>query len=135
MQKSLHSFVLMMFLLIFNFCNAQVKGKKSVESGISLTASSNTKEHNTTSKKKVFSYAMGMMRINVDKMRNSCIAVDDNNDDNDQSHDLSMLDIISSDEGADFNCSGGFCMNKAHYHKKGLTLKRQFFGYFILISC
>ncbi len=48
---------------------------------------------------------------------------------------LSLLDIISSDEGADFNCSGGFCMNEAHYHKKGLTLKRQLFVYFMSISC
>ena len=48
---------------------------------------------------------------------------------------LSLLDIISSDEGADFNCSGGFCMNKSHFHKKGLTLKKQFFGYFMSIAC
>jgi len=50
-------------------------------------------------------------------------------------HDVSLMDIISSDEGTDFNCSGGFCMNKSHYHKKGLTLKRQFFEYFVRIKC
>ncbi|GAA3518429.1 hypothetical protein GCM10022393_35690 [Aquimarina addita] len=47
---------------------------------------------------------------------------------------ISLIDIISSDAGADFNCSGGFCMNKLHYHKKGLTLKRQLFDYFMKIS-
>ncbi len=48
---------------------------------------------------------------------------------------ISLLDIISSDEGADFNCSGGFCLNRFHFHKKGLTLKRQLFDYFVQISC
>ncbi|MFD2561116.1 hypothetical protein [Aquimarina rubra] len=57
-----------------------------------------------------------------------------------ESHDfgfsrISLIDIISSDEGADFNCSGGFCMDKSHFHKKGLTLKKQLFGYFMKISC
>ncbi len=57
------------------------------------------------------------------------------NMDHDNEQVLSLIDIISSDEGTDFNCSGGFCMNKLHYHKKGLTLKRQFFGYFMSINC
>jgi len=48
---------------------------------------------------------------------------------------ISFIDIISSDEGSDFNCSGGFCMDKSHSHKKGLSIKRQLFGYFIKISC
>ncbi|MHA7059396.1 hypothetical protein ACWGOQ_0019370 [Aquimarina sp. M1] len=51
------------------------------------------------------------------------------------SNHISLIDIISSDEGADFNCSGGFCMDKSHFHKRGLTLKKQLFGYFIKISC
>lgn len=50
-------------------------------------------------------------------------------------HTLVLLDIISSDENSDFNCSGGFCMNRFHFHKKGLTLKKQFFEYFMRISC
>lgn len=50
-------------------------------------------------------------------------------------HEVSLLDIITSDEGADFNCSGGFCMNKSHFHKKGLSLKKQFFDYFMSITC
>ena len=52
-----------------------------------------------------------------------------------QNNDISLMDIISSDEEADFNCSGGFCMHELHFHKKGLTLKRQLFDYFIKISC
>ena len=57
------------------------------------------------------------------------------NESHDHSHDLSLRDIISSDKSTDFNCSGGFCMDESHYHKKGLTLRRQFFGYFMVISC
>ncbi|WP_062058864.1 hypothetical protein [Aquimarina longa] len=56
-------------------------------------------------------------------------------EDHDHTHTISLLDIISSDEGADFNCSGGFCMIKSHFHKKGLTLKKQFFNYFMKIAC
>tara|TARA_B100001750_G_scaffold242101_1_gene254899 strand:+ start:620 stop:979 length:360 start_codon:yes stop_codon:yes gene_type:complete len=48
---------------------------------------------------------------------------------------LVMQDFISSDESTDFNCSGGFCMNEDHFHKKGLTIKRQYFYYFLNISC
>lgn len=51
------------------------------------------------------------------------------------SNPLALIDLLKSDEGADFNCSGGFCMNKSHYHKKGLTLKKQYFVYFMNISC
>ncbi len=62
---------------------------------------------------------------------------DHNHDEEHHIHleEISLLDIISSDEGADFNCSGGFCMDKSHFHKKGLTLKKQFFGYFMSITC
>ncbi|GAA0724080.1 hypothetical protein GCM10009430_28250 [Aquimarina litoralis] len=48
---------------------------------------------------------------------------------------FTLIDIISSDEGADFNCSGGFCMDESHFHKRGLTLKKQLFNYFMSISC
>ena len=48
---------------------------------------------------------------------------------------LVIQDFISSDESTDFNCSGGFCMNEDHFHKKGLTIKRQYFYYFLNISC
>ncbi|AXT55694.1 hypothetical protein J8L88_16555 [Aquimarina sp. MMG015] len=51
------------------------------------------------------------------------------------SESISLMDIISPDEGADVNCSGGFCMHESHFHKKGLTLRRQLFDYFMKISC
>ena len=54
--------------------------------------------------------------------------------DHSHTHHISLMDIITSDEGADFNCSGGFCMDRSHFHKKGLTLKRQLFDYFITVS-
>ncbi|TPN83494.1 hypothetical protein [Aquimarina algicola] len=61
------------------------------------------------------------------------------NEDHDHDHeheDIALtLDFLSSDESTDFNCSGGFCMNESHFHKKGLTLNRQLFYYFISISC
>ncbi|KAA1244438.1 hypothetical protein [Aquimarina sp. RZ0] len=48
---------------------------------------------------------------------------------------VSLIDIISSDKRSDFNCSGGFCMDKSHFHKKGISPKKQLFNYFINISC
>ncbi|MBW1296771.1 hypothetical protein [Aquimarina litoralis] len=48
---------------------------------------------------------------------------------------ITWIDIISADEGADFNCSGGFCMHESHFHKRGLTLRKQLFDYFMRISC
>lgn len=45
-----------------------------------------------------------------------------------------LQEIISSDENADFNCSAGFCMNRKHHHKKGLTRNRQLFNYFLDID-
>ncbi len=51
------------------------------------------------------------------------------------SHEIVLLDVISSDNDFDFNCSGGFCMNNAHFHKKGLTTKKQLFEYFMNIKC
>ncbi|WP_108868235.1 hypothetical protein [Aquimarina aquimarini] len=50
-------------------------------------------------------------------------------------HQITLLDIISSEEESDFNCSGGFCMNNFHFHKKGVTLTKQLFDYFIWVSC
>lgn len=52
-----------------------------------------------------------------------------------QEESITWIDIISADEGADFNCSGGFCMHESHFHKRGLTLRKQLFDYFMRISC
>ncbi|MBQ4821264.1 hypothetical protein [Aquimarina sp. MMG016] len=82
------------------------------------------KEHHV-SHKKVFSY-------NFFNVTNTHFLL---HDDQEHAHKLTEMDIISSDEGFDFNCSGGFCMNKSHYHKRGLTPKKQLFGYFMSIAC
>lgn len=82
-------------------------------------------EEHHASEKKVFSYIL--FRI-ADKHFLF-------HDDLEHTHELTEMDIISSDEGFDFNCSGGFCMNKSHYHKRGLTPKKQLFGYFMSIAC
>ncbi|MDY8138322.1 hypothetical protein [Aquimarina sp. 2201CG5-10] len=79
--------------------------------------------------KKVFSYSFLKNTFEEHHFENRFIL------DHDTLHELSLIDIISSDEGADFNCSGGFCMTKSHFHKKGLTLKKQFFDYFKNIAC
>ncbi len=52
-----------------------------------------------------------------------------------QHNDISQSDFISFDQVADFNCSGGFCMDRSHFHKKGITTKKQLFDYFIRMSC
>ncbi|WP_438712477.1 hypothetical protein ACSTS3_09080 [Aquimarina muelleri] len=80
------------------------------------------KQETTPVGKKVFSYI-----FNVNKRADHL--------NHEHSHEVSLLDVITSDEGSDFNCSGGFCMNKSHSHKKGLTLKKQFFVYFMNITC
>jgi hypothetical protein len=79
-------------------------------------------------RKKVFSYTL----IENHDLHNH---LEEDEFHNDGSHDISLIDIISSDEGSDFNCSGGFCMDKSHFHKRGLTLKKQLFNYFMKISC
>ncbi|WP_378175787.1 hypothetical protein [Aquimarina sp. SS2-1] len=85
-------------------------------------------EHKEILKKKVFSYVSnGSHDEHEHDLHIQPLNLD-------SSH-ISLIDIISSDEGADFNCSGGFCMDKSHFHKRGLTLKKQLFGYFMKISC
>ncbi len=122
MNRFLHSLSLLFFLLIFSTVNSQ--------SIANLNLSSITNEHqlskveleknNSTENLKVISYDYH-----------------ESNDHHNHNHssEITLLDVISSDEGADFNCSGGFCMNKLHYHKKGLTITKQLFGYFMSISC
>lgn len=47
---------------------------------------------------------------------------------------MSLHSILSSDNGFDFNCHGGFCMQKKHSHKKGLSQNKQLFSYFMKVS-
>ncbi len=125
MNKSLHSLFLMAFLLVFNFVSSQ-----SIHIDTHFSDENNVIEiehleslllHNHTSEEDAeFSYTIYDL---------------DSHEDHDHAHEVSLIDILSSDEGTDFNCSGGFCMNKSHFHKKGLTLKKQLFVYFMSISC
>ncbi|WP_025741426.1 hypothetical protein [Aquimarina pacifica] len=131
MQKFPKSFVLIVFLLIFNFVNSQSTSFDSVNNLALYTTASEDIETFELFVKEGFSYDNDEIHLNEDYVHHSDAAAHNH----DHNHDVVMLDIISSDEGADFNCSGGFCMNKSHYHKKGLTLKKQFFVYFIRISC
>lgn len=66
---------------------------------------------------------------------NIVVNIEDYHLDHDHTSKVTLLDILTSEEGSDFNCSGGFCMNKSHFHKKGLTLKKQLFDYFMNITC
>ncbi len=122
MSKSLHSLNLLAFLLIVSVMHSQSSIEDNHFNPVESTfhtaeIDSYVLENNDSSKKKVFSY------------------IQEDHAHHDHKDELSLLDIISSDEGADFNCSGGFCMNKSHFHKKGLTIKKQLFVYFMLISC
>ncbi|UZO79550.1 hypothetical protein NBT05_11335 [Aquimarina sp. ERC-38] len=47
---------------------------------------------------------------------------------------MSLDEIISSDDVSDFRCTGGFCMNEGHSHKKGLSFQKQLFNYFMKVS-
>lgn len=128
MTKQLNSVLLFAFLLVSSIITAQesvLKGDDVLFSHNGLLGSVNAQpENKSVETKKVFSYK-------------ECFSHDAHNHAGHQDHtsSLSLIDIISSDAGADFNCSGGFCMDESHYHKKGLTLKRQLFDYFMEISC
>ena len=53
----------------------------------------------------------------------------------DHGNEIALIDVLSSENHSDFNCSGGFCMNRSHCHKKGLPSRRQLFKYFMNITC
>ncbi len=132
MIKLLHSSFLLVFLLIANLGYSQSKCThqhflEGNDQNISLDAESFFHETSIKTNTKVFSY-----NFDINEAKQPYLY---QNMDHDHQEELVLIDIISSDEGTDFNCSGGFCMNKLHYHKKGLTLKRQFFGYFMSITC
>lgn len=132
MIKLLHSSFLLTFLLIVNLGYSQSKSTQlHFHNENEVTFLSNTEnlmqEMGLELNKKDISY-----NLSHDKEQYSYLY---QNQDHDHEESLTLIDIISSDEGTDFNCSGGFCMNELHYHKKGLTLKRQLFGYFMSISC
>ncbi len=132
MTKPLHNLFLLTFLSIFTFGKAQVMTMNlhhvdhdhTIESTIE---SLGFEKSHTIENKNEFSHI-----LIVEKSNYAHLHV---NVDHDHNNDVVLLDIISSDEGADFNCHGGFCMNELHFHKRGLSVKKQLFGYFMSISC
>lgn len=127
MNKLLLNTISIAFLLVINMGYSQSGNFIDLlafkQENIFLSNSSPfLKQEKTLIDKRVFSYIFNS-RTSIDHL------------DHEHHHEVSLLDVITSDEGADFNCSGGFCMNKSHFHKKGLSLKKQFFDYFMSITC
>lgn len=130
MTKLLHCSILLFTILIANFGNAQstiiVNDLDPITVNESIVDIQTIMLGNdTVSCKKVFSYMTEFLDVKY-KL---------DHDHSDHIEGVTLIDIISSEESTDFNCSGGFCMNDLHFHKKGLTSKKQFFGYFMSISC
>ncbi len=126
MAKFLHYSLLLSFMLITNLVSSQstiINHYHCEQENIfsSLSDQPILTQNHVFTKKKVFSYV-----FNTIKTENHHFGHD---------HEITLLDVILSDEGADFNCSGGFCMNKSHFHKKGLSMKKQLFDYFMSITC
>ncbi|WP_109852367.1 hypothetical protein [Aquimarina sp. AU58] len=129
MNKLLRYPLIFVFLLIANLANSQ--------SSTTINHSNHEQENifsfhtdhpiliqnHVFAKKKVFSYDFNI------------VETENHHLDHDHADEVVLLDILFSDEGSDFNCSGGFCMNKSHFHKKGLSMKKQLFGYFMSIAC
>jgi len=135
MIKQLQSTLFLAFLLFFSFLQAQNGETIEITSLLSLDVhpahQHEHPENNTIGSEKVFSYIVGVESV-VHTDGSSCSMEHGHSG---HTSGVSLIDIITSDTGADFNCSGGFCMDKSHFHKKGLTLKKQLFGYFMKISC
>ncbi|SEK23551.1 hypothetical protein SAMN04487910_0036 [Aquimarina amphilecti] len=120
-------------LFVFVLCSFNIQAQEDIlkETIIQFNSDMTTfdfsipHENEITHDKKVFSYECVFENANHNHANHEVL----------HSEDIALIDIITSDEGTDFNCSGGFCMDKSHFHKKGLTLKRQLFDYFMKISC
>ncbi|WP_299242806.1 hypothetical protein [uncultured Aquimarina sp.] len=137
MTKQLHPTLLLVFLLVSPLLIAQKEDVKEIkamfDNPVAILDISTNFEMDGFNKKNVFSYISNFKLDSHDSHNHSehtpeqiCHI---------HSESISLIDIISSDEGSDFNCSGGFCMDKSHFHKRGLTLKKQLFDYFMKISC
>lgn len=48
---------------------------------------------------------------------------------------LASLEIPFLVDEKDINCSGGFCFDSSHKHRKGLSEQKQLFFYFIKVGC
>ncbi|WP_438422914.1 hypothetical protein [Aquimarina macrocephali] len=131
MNKLLRYPLILVFLLIANLANSQSSTTINHSNHEQENIFSFLSDHpiliqnQTCTKKKVFSYDFNIVETEHHHLEH----------DHDHASEVVLLDIIFSDEGSDFNCSGGFCMNKSHFHKKGLTMKKQLFDYFMSIAC
>ncbi len=126
MTKQLRTISL--FFILYNLCVMNVQSQHIVDHSIKhsfLSSPAKSILSLIELEKKVFSYDIGFQEHDHDHKDEFHM----------HDHKLTLLDIISSEENSDFNCSGGFCMNRSHLHKKGLTLKKQLFEYFMSISC
>ncbi len=125
MNTSLH----MLFLIVFVFGSTLISAQSSI-----VDTHSHTKSEVCHSNHEASRVLNEYSLFKLKDFSHNTIS-DHIHSDHDHSGEVSLLDIISSDEGTDFNCSGGFCMNKSHFHKKGLTIKKQLFVYFMKMSC
>ncbi|EZH73992.1 hypothetical protein ATO12_14015 [Aquimarina atlantica] len=129
MNKLLRYPLILVFLLIANLANSQssttINHSNHEQENIFsfLTDQPILIQNQAFAKKKLFSYDFNI------------VETENHHADHDHANELVLLDILFSDEGSDFNCSGGFCMNKSHFHKKGLSMKKQLFDYFMSIAC
>ncbi|WP_108808689.1 hypothetical protein [Aquimarina spinulae] len=129
MNKLLRYPLIFVFLLIANLANSQssttINHSNHEQENIFsfLTDHPISIQNHVFAKKKVFSYDFNI------------VETENHHLDHDHADEVVLLDILFSDEGSDFNCSGGFCMNKSHFHKKGLSMKKQLFDYFMSIAC
>ncbi|MEW7277423.1 hypothetical protein ABW636_02360 [Aquimarina sp. 2201CG1-2-11] len=120
MNSLLRSLFLLSFFMVMGLGNAQTvtpydslhKTNDNLVSHLELDMS----------EKKVFSYDSNVIQEKDHRV----------NHDHDK---IVLMDVLSSENHSDFNCSGGFCMNRSHFHKKGLSSKRQLFIYFMNITC
>ncbi len=132
MIKLLHSSFLLVFLFTVTSGYSQLEPThEHVSEESTVYVLSNTQNFqigsNTISKTKDFSYNIDANQLEYPFLYQNL--------DHDHEEEIVLIDIISSDKRTDFNCSGGFCMNELHFHKKGLTMNRQLFRYFMSISC
>ncbi|AXT53782.1 hypothetical protein D1818_24265 [Aquimarina sp. BL5] len=137
MTKQLHPTLLLVFLLVSPLLIAQKEDVKEAkvlfDNQVTILEISTNFEMDGFNRKNVFSYISNFELDSHDSHNHSEHTLEQICHMHSES--ISLIDIISSDEGSDFNCSGGFCMDKSHFHKRGLTLKKQLFDYFMKISC
>lgn len=127
MAKLLHFSPIVIFLISTLSLNAQDLSAHSSHDHTHATCKHGPEANDSTEK---LTHYFGMKRIpHIAQSSKDFVSPEINNE-----YNVALIDVITSDEEANFNCSAGFCMNSGHFHKKGLTLNRQLFDYFLSIS-